>query len=146
MVIVQAILTQYEVARARRWDRTYWAVDLHGTLIRPNYRDDELSTDFYAHAVETMRLLTRRSDVILIMYTCSWPREVRRYIEKFQTNGICFDFVNKNPEVKSEGYGDYREKPYFNVLLDDKAGFDPELHWEEILDLLPRLPVLSASV
>jgi len=29
--------------------------------------------------------------------------------------------------------GYYDKKPYFNVLLDDKAGFDPATEWPAIL-------------
>jgi hypothetical protein len=143
-MIVPSILRQYEVAKGRGWDRMYWAVDLHGTLIRPNYRDDELPTTYYAHGQETMKLLSARSDVVLIMYTCSWPKEIEQYLRVFGGDGIEFDHVNTNPEVTSESYGYYDDKPYFNVLLDDKAGFDPDLHWAEILDLLADLPLLQA--
>lgn len=142
-MIARNIQRQFEIARDRKWDRTYWAVDLHGTLIRPNYRDDELPTLYYTDALESMRLLTVRPDVRLIMYTCSWPEEIKRYLDKFRTDGIHFDHVNKNPEVESEGYGHYEDKPYFNVLLDDKAGFDPDLHWEDILRVMPQIPLLE---
>lgn len=142
-MIVPAIHKQFVVAKQRGWDRTYWAVDLHGTIIRPNYRDDELPTDYYEHALVAMQHLTARPDVILIMYTCSWPQEIERYLSKFKADGVRFDHVNENPEVASEGYGHYEDKPYFNVLLDDKAGFDPDVHWTEILLAMPNIPVLG---
>lgn len=141
-MIVPAIKKQYEVARGRGWDRTYWAVDLHGTVIRPNYRDDELPTEYYEHALLAMQRLSKRPDAVLILYSCSWPREIERYLEKFKTDGVKFDYVNKNPEVESKSYGYYEDKPYFNVLLDDKAGFDPSVHWAEILLALPNIPLL----
>ena len=141
-MIVPTIHKQFSVARERGWDRTYWAIDLHGTVIRPNYRDDELPTDYYEGALEGMRLLTERSDVRLIMYTCSWPAEIDRYVEKFKADGVRFDHFNANPEVASEGYGHYEDKPYFNVLLDDKAGFVPDLHWTEIIRAMPGIALL----
>jgi len=142
-MIVRTIHNQIEVAKERKWDRIYWAIDLHGTLIKPNYRDDELPTDYYPDAVEVMQMLTARRDSALIMYTCSWPKEIEAYIKKFAADGIVFDHVNKNPEVKSEGYGHYEDKPYFNILLDDKAMFDPNLHWTDILRALPGIPLLE---
>lgn len=141
-MITRTITRQFQIAKDRGWDRTYWAIDLHGTIIRPNYRDDELPTDFYDHALESMRLLTERPDVKLIMYTCSWPAEIERYVTKFKSEGVHFDHLNKNPDVASEGYGHYEAKPYFNVLLDDKAGFDPDMHWEDILRAMPDIPLL----
>jgi hypothetical protein len=142
VMIAKTIQRQFEIAKQRQWDRTFWAVDLHGTVIKPNYRDDELPTDYYPSALKTMRLLTMRTDIILIMYTCSHPAEIKRYLEKFRADEIHFDHVNKNPEVKSEGYGHYEDKPYFNLLLDDKAGFDPDVHWQQILETMPGIPVL----
>jgi hypothetical protein len=142
-MIVRTIHSQFEIAKKRGWDRTYWAIDLHGTVIKPNYRDDELPTEYYPGALEAMQLLTVRSDIRVIMYTCSWPKEIERYLEKFGNDDIRFDYVNANPEVKSEGYGHYENKPYFNVLLDDKAGFDPDLHWTDILRALPGIPLLE---
>jgi len=142
-VIAQAIRKQFKIAVARKWDRTYWAVDLHETLIRPNYRDDELPVDYYPHALEAMRMLSERPDVVLIMYTCSWPKEVEAYLQKFGADGIKFDYVNENPEVASEGYGCYDRKIYFNLLLDDKAGFDAETHWLDITRTLQDLPILA---
>lgn len=65
-MIIRAIRRQYEIAKQRGWDRTYWAVDLHGTLIRPNYRDDALPTNYYADALEAMRALTARTDYLPI--------------------------------------------------------------------------------
>ena len=141
-VIARTISRQFQIAKDRRWDRTYWAIDLHGTVIKPNYRDDELPTDYYPHALEGMQMLSGRSDVRLIMYTCSWPAEIERYVEKFKRDGILFNHINANSEVKSEGYGHYEDKPYFNVLLDDKAGFDPDTHWEDILQTMPGIPLL----
>ena len=142
-MIAQAIRKQFKVAKVRGWGRTYWAIDLHETLIHPNYRDDELPTDYYPHALEAMRLLSERSDVVLIMYTCSWPKEIEAYLRKFEADGIKFDYVNKNPEVASKGYGCYEEKIYFNLLLDDKAGFDAETHWLDVVRTLRDLPILA---
>lgn len=48
------------------------------------------------------------------------------------------DFVNKNPEVVTNGYGDYSDKPYMNVILDDKAGFLPRKDWAKILRYLEK--------
>ena len=142
-MIVPTIRRQYDIARGRGWDRAYWAVDLHGTVIKPNYRNDELPTEYYIDALVAMQQLSMRRDVVLIMYTCSWPQEIERYLEKFKADDIVFDHVNKNPEVASDGYGHYEDKLYFNVLLDDKAGFDPVIHWTEILRAMPEIPVLQ---
>jgi len=44
---------------------------------------------------------------------------------------INFDFVNKNPSENNTSYADFSKKFYFNILLDDKAFFEPS-DWVEI--------------
>lgn len=122
----------------------YWAVDLHGTLILPNYAKMKAEdVVYYPHAMEAMRLLTRRPDVRLIMYTCSWPAEVAEYQKRFMVDGINFDWINENPDVNHTEYGYYQDKPYFNVLLDDKAGFDPWTGWKDLMIAMVSTPGLD---
>lgn len=143
MSIIDAISYQFELARTRDWDRTYWAVDLHSTLILPNYeRMKAEDVVYYRNADVAMRMLSARPDVRLIMYTCSWPREIEEYQRRFEADGIHFDWVNVNPEVDQTEYGYYKDKPYFNVLLDDKAGFNPSEDWDKLVALLNTKPPL----
>ncbi|MFM9837364.1 MAG: hypothetical protein ACKVOQ_03805 [Cyclobacteriaceae bacterium] len=135
-MITRAIENCLRNAKEKRWEKTYWAFDIHGTLLKPNYKRDEISREFYPHAIEVMQLLTKRKDIVKILYTCSYPHEIEQYIEYFAKHGIHFDHINKNPEVADGGYGYYNDKFYFNVLMDDKAGFDGETDWGELLRLL----------
>lgn len=120
------------------WDKTYWAFDLHSTVVKPNYEAGNIPTEFYPHAQEVLQMLSKRDDVCLIMYTCSHPHEIVEYLRFFEERGIHFEHVNENPEVATDpkGYGCYDKKPYMNVLFEDKAGFDAETEWEEVRDLL----------
>ncbi|MOA37506.1 hypothetical protein D3C78_1591030 [compost metagenome] len=72
----------------------------------------------------------------MILYTCSYPHEIEQYLKFFKEQGIHFRFVNQNPEVVNEAYGFYEQKFYFNVLFEDKSGFDPEQDWEKIYTML----------
>lgn len=139
MGIIKAIeINHFEAKERKGWDKTYWFFDLHSTVIKPNYEYGNIPKEFYPHAKEVLQMLTKLDDVCLAMYTCSHPHEVEEYLEYFKENGIHFDFVNRNPEVKTqeEGYGYYEDKPYMNVLFEDKAGFDAETEWEEVKNLL----------
>lgn len=131
--IVKAIEKQHFEAMDRHesWDFTYWAFDLHGTIIIPNYDSDNIPREFYPYAKEVLQMLSKREDVVMYVYTCSHPHEQKKYVDYFKEEGIDFKYVNENPEVKTEpeGYGYYEAKPYFNVLFEDKAGFDPETDW-----------------
>jgi hypothetical protein len=70
----------------------------------------------------------------MILYTCSHPNEIEQYLKLFTENGINFKYINENLDVPTDlnGYGNYDKKPYFNVLFEDKAGFDAEIEWQEI--------------
>jgi hypothetical protein len=41
-------------------------------------------------------------------------------------------YTNCNPEVADKHYADYESKFYANLMLDDKAGFLPELDWPAV--------------
>ena len=122
-MISKTISRAFDKARKKQWDKTYWLVDVHETIVAPNYNIDKIATDFYPEAKEVLQFLSNRPDITLILYTCSWPQEVAKYEVFFQNNGIHFDYKMKNPEVKTvpKQYGYYVDKPYADVVLDDKA-------------------------
>lgn len=139
--IVQAIETCFEVAARRKWERTYWAFDIHGTMVEPNYKKDDIPTKFYPGAMEVLQMISKRSDIGTILYTCSHPHEVVNYMKFFKENDINFDFIHDNTEVVTDGsYGYYDKKPYFNVLFEDKAGFDPMNDWIYVKEMLEKYP------
>jgi hypothetical protein len=49
--------------------------------------------------------------------------------------------INKNPNVENNAYGYYRDKPYFNVLFEDKAGFDAEEDWLWVAEYFGISPI-----
>lgn len=139
-MITKAIVNAFHQARERHWPKTYWAFDIHSTMIVPNYSTKEIPTEFYPHAMEVMQMLSKRKDIVRILYTCSHPDEIAKYMELFMSHDIFFDYVNHNPDVLSEGYGYYEHKLYFNVLFEDKAGFDPLEDWIKVKELLVQYP------
>ena len=141
-MITKAIDNCFRHARERGWAKTYWAFDIHGTILKPNYKANEISREFYPYAVDVMQMVTRRKDIVKILYTCSYPHEIEQYLEYFEQHGILFDHVNINPDVANGGYGYYRDKFYFNVLMDDKAGFDGEADWEAMIPVLRKYDIV----
>jgi hypothetical protein len=139
MSIVKSItINHFGHKISRNWDRTFWAFDIHGTILKPNYTYGSTPDEFYPMAKETLQLISKLSDVVMFLYTCSHPHEVDEYIALFESNDIHFKYVNENPEVltQTNGYGNYDKKPYMNVLFEDKAGFDPMTDWQEVYALL----------
>lgn len=139
MGVVNSIkINHFKYKEERGWDKTFWFFDIHSTILKPNYTFGDIPKEFYPHAKETLQILSKLPDVELIIYTCSHPHEIEQYLEFFKNNNIDFKYVNENPEVKTQlnGYGCYDKKPYMNVLFEDKAGFDAETEWKEVLDLI----------
>jgi hypothetical protein len=141
MSVTKSILiNHFEYKMKRNWDKTYWCFDIHSTILKPNYTYGNTPDEFYPMAKKTLQFISTLPDVCMILYTCSHPHEIEEYIELFKKNDINFQYINENPEVATDpnGYGCYDKKPYMNVLFEDKAGFDPEVEWQEVYDLLTK--------
>jgi len=128
MSILKAIKKTEKRAAERGWNKVFYFFDIHETVLYPDYNNKE-KLRFYPYAKEVLQYLSERKDISISVYTCSYPDEIARYIEFFKENDIYFEMVNKNSEVANNSYGYYRDKPYFNVLFEDKAGFDAEEDW-----------------
>lgn len=124
--IIQSIEKAMRKVKERKWDKTYWLIDIHETILKPDWKKGG-TTEFYPFAIDVLKILSSRKDVCLILWTSSWPDEIERYLKMFASCGIDFDYINRNPEVVSEAYGYYEDKPYANIICDDKAGFSPEI-------------------
>ncbi len=138
MSLVKTFEREFNRMKLKGWPSIYVWVDIHQTMIYPNYEVGNIPKEFYPYAKETMQLLSKQKEISLILYTCSHPHEIIEYLEYFKQNNINFKYVNENPEVKTqEGeYGCYDKKPYMNILIEDKAGFIADSDWEPILNYL----------
>jgi len=128
MSIIKAIDKAFKYKEKRGWDKIYFYFDIHETILYPDYNNED-PLKFYDHAKEVLQYLSKRTDVSIGLYTCSYPQEIKRYKKFFRENDIIFKYANKNPDVEDTAYGYYEDKPYFNVLFEDKAGFDAENDW-----------------
>ncbi len=131
-MITKAIRKALERKKARNWDKTYWGFDIHETMIISNWSVEELPLEFYPEVKEVMQMISKQEDIVCIIFTCSHPEQIVVYQEYFKKNDIHFDYINENPDVLNRAYGNYDKKPYFNVLFEDKAGFDPEEDWAKV--------------
>jgi len=137
--MIEVFEKAFRLKENRNWECIAVAVDLHGTVFVPTY-SESLAKEFYPHAKECLQLLTKKKDVLMYMYTCSHFRDrvstssylrlhdIAMYIEAHE--------VMDKMEVKNNEFQDFVDKPYFNVLLDDKAGFDPDRDWVALLKYL----------
>lgn len=136
MIHKQVFDKAFEVMQSKGWDSIAVAVDLHDTVFKPTY-SEELATEFFPNAKETLQLMSQDPRIKMYMYTCT-PQNLRlQYKKVLAENGIVIETtpgpVMDSMGIKANAYQDYNTKPYFNVLLDDKAGFDPDHDWVFLL-------------
>jgi hypothetical protein len=135
-----SIIRALQVKKKRGWDKIYFAIDLHDTITWSSYTKDEApKKEFFPFAIDALQALSKRRDVVLILYTSSYSEYLKDYLDTFIQNSIYFKYHNENPECPSTDIGDFSKKFYFNVLLDDKAGFDPVIDWKRIHNLITIL-------
>lgn len=131
--IVKAIKKAFDAKEKRKWNKIYFFFDIHETILYPDYNNTD-PKKFYPHAKEVLQYLSKRPDIEMGLYTCSYPNEITGYLTFFQEQGIKFHHINRNLSISDTVYGFYKEKPYFSVLFEDKAGFDAESDWFEVRD------------
>lgn len=132
------IQNAYNQAKSRNWDRIYWAIDLHNTVLKSTYDNDRISS-FYPLAEEVLKYLSDKDDVVLILFSSTPNKFIDQYLKLFVSKNIFFKYVNSNPEVPNTEYADFSDKFYFNILLDDKAGFEAETDWQFVMGELNRV-------
>lgn len=137
MSIIKAIKRALQVSVDRNEPLIYWAVDLHGVVFRSNYEQGGY-TFTTPKAVEALRLITSIPDHRLILWSSCHPAEYPAIIGFLASHGIKVDYFNENPEIENTPTGNFEKKFYFSILLDDKAGFDPDTDWDEIINLFTK--------
>ena len=129
-MIQDLIIRTYQEKFKRKWDILYFAIDLHGTIIR-RYTGKKL--DIYKYATETLQYLSSKSDIVLILFTSTYPKDLIPFYSWCKDCNISFKYLNENPECQNNKTGDFSKKFYYNVLLDDRAGFNPNIDWVKTL-------------
>jgi hypothetical protein len=138
-MISKAIIRAYQEKYLRGWDTLYFAIDLHGTIIE-RYTGDEIKA--YDYAEEALRKLSSMPDVVPILYTSTSEANLLPFNKWCFDRRIFFKYLNENTECDSNKTGDFSKKFYFNVLLDDRAGFDPEVDWQNIIHSLDLAEIM----
>ena len=142
MNILKSLESALTRMKQKRWDRIYILIDLHGTIIKPN--QDPTIYEPYPYALETLQILTKLDYTKIILWTCTRKEDVERVVEFFRGYNIEFDYYNENPEIQELELTDptslsFDNKLYYNLGLDDKFGFDPDVDWKIIYDYLKNI-------
>lgn len=134
-MISDAIKSAFSKKNVRGWDRwprMYWAIDLHDVIIPGTYTRDNAGRHFYPKSKEVLQWLTDRKDMCIILYTSSHEDAIADIVKWLALNDIKVDYVNCNPECTDTNLCSFSGKFYFDVMLEDKAGFLGWTDWEEI--------------
>jgi len=134
------IFKTYNIANKRKWNKICWAVDIHDVILESNYKAGDIPKTFLGNAKTVLQRLSLRRDTTLVLYTCSYPNEIIEYQKFFKENDIIFKYVNENPDCPNTAFGNFDKKFYYNILLEDKAGFEPE-DWNEISNAMDEIDV-----
>lgn len=138
--------------RERGYSTLYIAIDVHGTIFYPSKKTEMLMCDgsttpseqvfnigvkteygFYKDALKCLEMLSARADVKIILWTSAL--DTYHLLKTLKWNGVKIEYLNDNPDFKCNEYADFSKKFYFDVLLDDKAGFEPETDWTKIMEV-----------
>ena len=134
----------------RGYSTLYVAIDVHGTIIRPSKRTEVWKNEcgygyhevvcgehvenftFYPDSVKALQILSDHPNIKIILWTST--QDVNALVGALERlSGVHVDYLNQNPDFQFNSYADFSKKFCFDVLLDDKAGFDPNTDWSEIL-------------
>ena len=134
MNIVKSFEKAFQKKEERKWQQIYVVVDMHDTIIKADYNNT--SFIFFPYAQEALSLMSKRKDIVLILWSSSHDTQMIDYYYALKKYGIEFNWLNENPEEKTNELSKFDDKFYFNVGLDDKFGFDAETDWKDIYDYL----------
>ncbi len=98
MNISKAFETAFNRMAEKGWDKIYVIVDIHDTILRACYEQEE-TYDYLPQAREALQLLTQRQDICLILWSACDLDKLARYLDRFEHDGIHFEYANHNPEV-----------------------------------------------
>ena len=130
MDIVGAFEKAFSDKEKNNWDKIYVLVDVHDTIMQGTHKENDYF--WYPQALDVLKEMSDMDDICLILWTGSHKETIDTIITKLKAQGICFDYINKNPEVGDTNFYCSSGKLYFNVGIDDRFGFDVERDWNAI--------------
>ena len=135
MNIEKSFDAAFKRMKDRNWEKIYVLVDIHDTVFEACYHEKE-EYKWYPFAKEALEIMSHAQQISLILWTSTYENVINDYVEYFKTNGIRFDYINRNTETENTSLSCFDEKTYFNVGIDDKFGFEAETDWEIVYNYL----------
>ena len=141
MLFYELLVKRYELNKKRGYKKFYMLIDLHDTVMVGSKSAEESLEFVSSYCKFALRGLSTMDDIVLIMWTSTWPQKWQDIIEPWlKQNEIYFKYFNENPECLSNKYSYFGYKFYFDIGLDDKFGFDVS-HWNEVHEFVTYLQI-----
>jgi len=138
MSLVKSIVEAYQMKDKKRWDKLYFAIDLHGTIIKPGRL--RYNIEVYPEAEKGLLFLNSIDHITMILFTSTHKRNLTEFYQWCLNREIKIPYLNENPECAKETLsGDYTKKFYYNVLIDDRAGFDYKTDWNIVIEVIRKI-------
>jgi len=128
-MITDSIYRMFQDKIIKKWNKLYIAIDLHNTIAYKN--GSNLS--YFKDAITTLIELSKKEYIVLILFTSTHPPAAQSVITYLGKMGIKFKYLNSNPECANNIVADFSDKFYYNLLIDDRAGFNPLTEWPTVL-------------
>lgn len=123
----------------KNWEKLYICVDVHDVILEGKYNFMNEGARYMPNALKVLQNWSKRKDISLILWTSSHIAPTVKVMEDIVKQGVHFDHVNSNPECSNTQLCDFGKKFYFNILLEDKAGFSGNEDWFLIEKELKRI-------
>jgi hypothetical protein len=135
MALKDAIQRAFNKKDERGWDKwpkLYILIDLHDVIIEGTYTRYNEKRKYHNMCEKVLKKLSENEKVCLILWTSSHNDAISDILDELSEKGIVFDYVNENPECVSTDILNVEKKPYFDLLFDDKAGFNGDEDWSVV--------------
>lgn len=117
-----------------KWPHLFVAVDLHDVIITGTYHKFNEGATFFPNAIKALKLMSDDPRFCLILYSSSYNEVAQVFMDRVKDeHGIIFKYFNENPECPSNDICDFSSKFYFDLFFDDKAGFEADHDWAEVI-------------
>jgi hypothetical protein len=123
----------------RRWQKIFIAIDVHDVILEGKYNLNNEGAAYMPNCIKVLQQWSKREDISLILWTSGHIGPTSKVLDNLEKQGINFKHVNCNPECPNDPLCDFSKKFYFNILLDDKAGFEGKTDWFLIEKELKRI-------
>lgn len=126
--ICKAIVAAYDKSIKRNFNHIYIALDLHETVFEPTYSKGDFN--FYPGVLQSLKILNGYKELKIIISSSLLDEDKIKLLQFFKEHEIDILAINENPNELDTSYASFKEKYYFSILIDDKAGFDPLTDWK----------------